>query len=315
VVSDQAIRQRAAGFFVLDRIELGPDWGLTLGVRGDRIRNELDDRLQAGGMDLSGEQTFSETTGRVAVAWSPRSTFGMYASWGQGFMPPATEELANNPDHLGGFNMHLVPATSHSEEIGVRGVVSSEFAYDATFFRLDTENDFGRYRVPGRPLETFYRNAGSSRRYGLETSLGWFPTPSLSAQVAYTFSDFVYTNIQSLFGDFTDKVMPNAPRHQAGIDVQYTWRDRWFAGVSADLQSLQYVDQTNLVWTEGYALVNPRVGFRWKGSGHRGEVMLTSRNVFGKEYIAFTEPDPDGNSFQPGPTREVFLGLRVWMGR
>jgi len=27
--------------------------------------------------------------------------------------------------------------------------------------------------------------------------------------------------------------------------------------------------------------------------------------------MAFTEPDPDGNSYQPGPGREGFLGLTV----
>jgi len=29
------------------------------------------------------------------------------------------------------------------------------------------------------------------------------------------------------------------------------------------------------------------------------------------QYIAFTEPDPDGNSYQPGPEREFFVGVRV----
>ncbi len=71
----------------------------------------------------------------------------------------------------------------------------------------------------------------------------------------------------------------------------------------------------NTLTADGFTLFNPRVGYRWKGNGYMGEVSLQARNVFGTEYIAFTEPDPDGNSFQPGPTRELFLGLRIGFGK
>jgi hypothetical protein len=30
-----------------------------------------------------------------------------------------------------------------------------------------------------------------------------------------------------------------------------------------------------------------------------------------KKYMAFTEPDPDGNSYQPGPGREIFGSIKI----
>jgi hypothetical protein len=42
--------------------------------------------------------------------------------------------------------------------------------------------------------------------------------------------------------------------------------------------------------------------------------MLSGRNAFGKYYIAFTEPDPDGNSYQPGPMDEWFITARFYLG-
>jgi hypothetical protein len=30
--------------------------------------------------------------------------------------------------------------------------------------------------------------------------------------------------------------------------------------------------------------------------------------------MAFTEPDPDGNSYHPGTTREAFVGFKVLFG-
>ena len=43
--------------------------------------------------------------------------------------------------------------------------------------------------------------------------------------------------------------------------------------------------------------------------------MFSARNLAGTEYIAFTETDLDGNSYQPGPTREGFLGVHFWLGK
>src|ERR1019366_5063169 len=129
-------------------------------LRLDGIRNELADKLQAGGLNLSGSADFSRVTGRLGVTRSVTRDFSLYASWGQGFLPPATEELYANPAALGGFNRSLKPATSTGEEVGARGSALVRLFWDVAFFRLDTRRDFERYRVASRPLETFYGNAG-----------------------------------------------------------------------------------------------------------------------------------------------------------
>jgi hypothetical protein len=109
--------------------------------------------------------------------------------------------------------------------------------------------------------------------------------------------------------------MPNSPKHQAAFDVEYTANRNWVLGVNAFGQTVQYVNHRNDLTADGFLLVTPRIGYRWKQSSYTGEVMLQGRNLFGTDYIAFTEPDPDGNSFQPGPTRELFLGVRFAFGR
>jgi iron complex outermembrane receptor protein len=312
-LSLERIGQRGLAFYFLDRVELGPRWGLMVDLRCDQIRNELKDQLQAGGLDLSGKNSLVKPTARLGFSWNRDARFGVFGSWEQGFLPPATEELANNPYHLGGFNPDLVPSTLQGEEFGARGSFGKRFYYDAVFFHLDTENDFGRYRIPSRPLETFYRNAGNSRRFGLETAINWYPVDPLAIRLAYTFSDFVYTDIKSIQGDFQNRVMPNSPRNRLYVDLEYKFGRHWFIGGAAELQSQWYVDPSNLLTAQGYTLVHPRIGFQWQRDNRRIELMLSSRNVFGKEYIAFTEPDPDGNSFQPAPTQEVFFGARIWL--
>ncbi len=311
-VSDQTADQGRVGLFAMVRIEAGSRGAVLLGLRHDRIRNQLEDRLKAGGLDLSGERTFGRTTGRVGVSFAATRRLDLYASWGQGFLPPATEELYANPDALGGFNTRLVPASSRGGEVGARGSLGRQLTYELSVFNLATMDDFERYRIPGRQLETFYHNAGDTRRWGLETRVEWLPAPPFRLTAAYTFSDFLYTRYDgiSLPGDLSGNALPNSPRHQTAAEGVYTWRDRWVVAATVQALSRAYVDATNAIRIDGYTLVGLRLARSFPLGGRHLEVFVSGRNLGDVEYIAFTEPDPDGNSYHPGPEREVFGGLR-----
>jgi iron complex outermembrane receptor protein len=317
-VADQTLTQTGAGAFVLDRLEIGPHWGISASARYDRVTNKLADRLQAGGTDLSGDVAYKRATGRLGITWNPGADFGLYASWGTGFLPPGTEELVNNPYALGGYNTQLVAATSSGEEIGARGSIGSSLSYDAAIFYLDTKNDFGRYRIVTRPLETFYGNVGSTHRYGLETSLAWFPVEDLTLRAAYTFSHFKYVTVETLTGDtFTGTWLPNSPQHDLFADAEYRVTPALTAGTALEYVSGWYIDSSNRITANGYgktdpyALVHVRIGYRFNLDGWPLELMLSGRNIFNVLYYGFTEPDPDGNSYQPAPTAEWSLSLRV----
>ncbi len=86
-----------------------------------------------------------------------------------------------------------------------------------------------------------------------------------------------------------------------------------FVGVSSETYSRSYIDGANIEKesVDPYTLFNARVMYGWKLKGVRGELSLQVRNLGDKKYIAFTEPDPGGNSYQPGPLREVFGTLKI----
>lgn len=114
-------------------------------------------------------------------------------------------------------------------------------------FHLTTDDDFGRYRVASRSLETFDDNVGTSRRYGVETARGYYPNAKLAFRAAYTHSDFLSTNVQFLLDHFTDKVMPDGPRHRLAPDAEYAVGLHRVIGVNAFGQSMQYADHRNQV--------------------------------------------------------------------
>ncbi len=323
VLSNQTMNQTGAGVFVLDRVELGPQWGASLSLRYDDVTAKLDDHIGT----LSGNDSYKKATGRLGLTWNPLPDFGLYASWGTGFLPPGTEELANNPNAFGGFNKDLKPATSSGEEIGARGMLGISFTYDIALFHLATDDDFGRFRVTSRPLETFYGNVGSTDRYGLEASLAWFPVEPLALRLAYTYSHFKYDTVQTLDANAVYKGtwLPNSPQHQLYLDAQYRVTRALTAGAALEYVSAWYIDSTNRVYefdpvqfpgvfygrTDPYALVHVRLSYKLGLGGVPLELMLSGRNIFGVEYYGFTEPDPDGNSYQPAATAEWSVNLRM----
>ncbi len=313
LLSDETIHQSGLGVFLFDRFDLSRSWSGMVNLRYDRITNRLSDLLRAGGVNLSGKTNFDRATMRVGLAYSPSSTWSVYGNWGQGFLPPATEELANNPDAQGGFNRSLEPALSHGEELGVRGLAGRRLFYDVTLFHLETRGDFDRYRVPDRPLETFYRNGGNSRRFGAELYANANPIDPLWVRVAYTWSHFVYRSSTSFYGDIEGHRLPNSPDQQLFTDVSWRVLPNITLGAGTDTFSRWYVDAGNATSVDGYTLFNARVAWRVSLMGMSGEFSLQGRNLTSVKYIAFTEPDPDGNSYQPGPERELFAGLRISM--
>lgn len=313
LLANQDITEKRTAGFASERMEFGSKLSLLANVRWDHISNLVTDHLKADGLDLSGERAFDRTTGRVGLTFNPRRDLGFYASWGQGFLPPATAELYANPDALGGFNVHLRPATSWGVEGGVRGTIRNSLYYEADIFHLDTANDFERYRIDSRPLETFYGNAGQTSRYGLESELRWTPIRRVTLTGAYTYSHFIYTKYTSSVypGNLQNNWLPNSPNHQINFEATLDLSHGVLASIGTQAYSRAFIDPTNADYISGYDLLNARMNKQWRCGKLTCELSVSGRNLAATKYIAFTEPDPDGNSYQPGPLREVFGGFEV----
>jgi iron complex outermembrane recepter protein len=310
LLANQVIAQSSEGVFLIDRLELGDKLNAMFSMRYDMMSNTLTDKMNRSKL-LSGSASFNNLTARFGLVYNLNAAFNVYANISQGYLPPATEELINNPVSFGGFNKDLKPATSIGEEAGIRGYALNSVYYDFTFFFMNTENDFYRYRMPSRPLETFYGNVGSSKRKGFEAFVNWAPVENLSLQVAYTWSDFKYASPDSIKGVW----LPNSPANQLYADISYKFADHFEIGVSTELQSkwFIYTDKVHSnVSQDGFNLYHARFSYNLKIGHIKTTISLYGRNLTDKQYIAFTEPDPDGNSYQPSARREMFVSLRLF---
>lgn len=333
LLANQMIYQQSTGVFALYKLDI-EKFNLIGNVRYDDITNELIDKML--GLDSAKTtKDFSRTSFRVGASYDFANEFTLFANWSQGFVPPSTEELANNPVGYSGFNTHLISATSNSYEIGARGFCGDKIYYELTGFVMDTKNDFFRFKQSDRGnQEVFYGNAGNSKRYGIETFVSYKILNNLSIQVAYTFADYKYTSA-SVDPVYTDtayvlttppaegQYLPNSPQHQLYSEVVYSpvknfqvslgseYQSRWSIYTDAKAYNNELDPTIYQNWQDGFNLFNARVSYSWNLSGINGECSIYVRNLTDEQYMAFTEPDPDGNSYQPGPGREFFVNVKV----
>ena len=333
LLANQLISQESIGAFLLYKLEIGK-FSLMANARYDDMNNELTDKMMVGDTAVTSED-FSHTSARIGISYAFMDEINGFANWSQGFLPPSTEELASNPLGYSGFNTHLVPATSNSYELGLRGFINSKIYYDVTGFLMYTENDFFRFKQSGRGnQEVFYGNAGNSRRFGIETYVSYKPVKKVELQAAYTYSNFEYTSatVDPIYTDTAyvlttppaeGQWLPNSPRHQLYAEANYNINKNFRVSLSTEYQSewAIYTDAKAYSgeldpaiyqnWQDGFNLWHLRAAYMWNLWKLNGDLSFYIRNIFDTEYMAFTEPDPDGNAYQPGPGREFFGSLKI----
>jgi iron complex outermembrane receptor protein len=101
--------------------------------------------------------------------------------------------------------------------------------------------------------------------------------------------------------------------HQLYIDAEYHFLDNWVVGINSETLSKTYIDGANIESeaAPGYTLIGARVGYKFHLNSFKAEVTLQGRNLTDQKYIAFTEPDPGGNAYQPGAGREFFVNAKL----
>jgi iron complex outermembrane receptor protein len=333
LLANQIIKQNSAGLFAYYRFRSGKI-NFIVNIRHDLINNELNDKMLS--IDTAKtEMDFTNTSVRLGVGYDLLNEMTIFVNFGQGFIPPSTEELSANPLGYSGFNTHLIPATANSIEAGARGSVFNRIFYDITAFWMNTENDFFRFKQSGRGnQEVFYGNAGNSRRLGIESYFSIDIMKNLNLQLAYTYSDFRYTSatIDTVYTDTNyvltsppeeGQYLPNSPKHQLYVELRYSLNKHFLINIGSEYQSKWaiYTDakayngeldpKVYRNWQEGFNLFNAGITYLWKIKSIEGKINFSARNFTGADYMAFTEPDPDGNSYHPGPKQEFFAGIIV----
>jgi len=147
----------------------------------------VDNLTLTGGIRVDDHETFgSETTGRVAAAWTATDQLTFKASWGQGFKAPSIFQSTYICTFCGltAPNTNLKAETSEAYDIGVQWQSADErIVLGATLFDQETENMIDFSYTAG------YDNIALVDSQGVELTGAYAINNWLGIAASYTFID------------------------------------------------------------------------------------------------------------------------------
>ncbi len=315
---DQRERVRSIGPFLALDIPLRPQWMLSLSGRYDHYRFEAVDHFTSDGDD-SGTRSLGQFSPLIGLNYQPHPLLSLYANYATAFQTPTTTELSNRADGLGGFNPALDPEQIRSAEIGAR-MRHPHWPLDIelSLYQLDIRDMLIAFQVDDAESEEIYfRNAGEAQNRGAELALSTTPSPYLEAQLAYTYSHFVFVDYPLGPDQLADNEVPGLPPHHLFVDLRFYPRRGLYAHISNEWVARYFANDYNGpapgvaapradFVNDGYWRSDFSMGWR-PGSWH---VFAGIDNVFDVSYNGSIVPNAFGNRFfEPAAGRTGYAGV------
>jgi iron complex outermembrane receptor protein len=300
---------------VYAQAEWGPLDALSLlaGARYSDVRFDSDDHyITALNPDDSGGVAFSHASPVVGAVWHAARDVNVYANWGEGFETPTFIELAYR--NVGtGLNFALQPAISRSTEAGIKALLPNAQRVNLAAFSINTSNEIIIDASTGG--RTTYKNAGRTRRRGVEAQWEGALGGGVTAYAAYTYLSAKFAE-DTTTGTPPQLVpagsrLPGVPAASAYAELAWTHAE--WGGFSAALEAQYadkvYVNERNTDAAPSYAVANVRAGFEqrvgmWTLRQFARVNNLTDRNYVGSVIIG----DTNGRFFEPAARRNYLIG-------
>jgi iron complex outermembrane recepter protein len=186
--------------------------------------------------------------------------------------------------------------------------------YDLGVFDTEVRDELVPFEVPDGTGRTFYRNAGRTRRLGLEIGahalLG-----SVELAGSYTVSHYRFRRFVVDSTSYAGNAIPGVPATQ--LQLAATWRRAgWFATLEGIAASHVYADDANTAAAAGYSIVNLRFGATSLFGNPWIAPMFGVDNLLDAQYIGSVNVNAsNGKYYEPSPARTIYAGLTVAVGR
>ena len=239
----------------------------------------------------------------------------LFASFSSSFETPTTTELAN-PDASGGFNPDLAPQTADNFEIGYK-YSSGKLYYELAWFTIDLEDELIPYELEAFPGRTFYSNAGSSTRNGIETALAWEYDNGLRIDASYTWSDFKFDDFVDDNGnDFSGNRSPGLPEHFAYFGVSYLSASGFSGTAEAVYSGNLFANNANSTEVSSYTVANIRLAYEFTPGQWIVRPYVGVNNLLDESYNSNIRINAfGGRYFEPAPERNYYAGVVVNFSR
>ena len=292
---DQIEKFKSTGVYFINQTNYTSGLLFRYGVRYDENRI---------GTDSEAFISLNKFNPSLGVSYSISKSDNIYFSTGTSFETPTLNELSNNPNG-NGLNKSLDPSSSINYEIGWRKTASN-LTFESIVYLINTDNEILPYELEQFPGKNFYRNVGSTRRYGIEISSQLlFSNGKLNlsyTKAKNTFNDFVLDG-----NDLNGMSLPGIPDQILDIELIFNLSNRGILLINNRLIGDIYADNLNETMVSSYNLLNITYS---KKIFKNSEVYLGVNNLLDIAYFDNIRINAFGKRYyEPAPKRNIHFGL------
>ena len=296
-VMDQMESFRSYGAFILGSYNK-PKYSIQAGLRYDGNEISLDDNIGIDQQYIDYSKSLNALSPNLGVIFKATKNGEIYINYGHAYETPSLSELSSNP--LGsGFNEELSPMISKGADLGFRKSLK-DISYNLTAFYIDTEDEIVSYEIWGM---NYYRNLGTSKRYGIELEGSYRLNKLNTFNASYTQANYEFTN-QLINGQ-----LPGVPKSNFSVEWIYN-KDTFYAKFDLKYAHSLFADDMNQVKVPSFFLSNLALKNTYRIKDLEITAGLQIRNLFDEKYFDNIRLNAFGNRFyEPASLRSYLFSL------
>ncbi|MDQ7881695.1 TonB-dependent receptor PqqU [Atlantibacter hermannii] len=290
--------------------QLSDALSLDAGVRYSSIWFDANDHyITAANGDDSGEASYHKWLPAGALKYKVTDAWNVYLSAGRGFETPTINELSYRSGGQNGLNLALKPSTSDTVELGSKTRIGNGL-FSAALFQTDTDNEIVVDASSGG--RTTYKNAGKTRRQGLELSLDQQFAWDWKLKMAWTWLDATYRSNACGATDCNGNRMPGIARNMGYASFGYQPEQGWYAGADVHYMGDIMADDENSAKAPSYTVAGLNTGYKFLYERWALDLFGRVDNLFDKGYVgSVIVNESNGRYYEPAPGRNYGVGMSV----
>lgn len=290
--------------------QLSDALSLDAGVRYSSIWFDANDHyITAANGDDSGEASYHKWLPAGALKYKVTDAWNVYLSAGRGFETPTINELSYRSGGQNGLNLALKPSTSDTVELGSKTRIGNGL-FSAALFQTDTDNEIVVDASSGG--RTTYKNAGKTRRQGLELSLDQQFAWDWKLKMAWTLLDATYRSNACSATDCNGNRMPGIARNMGYASFGYQPEQGWYAGADVHYMGDIMADDENSAKAPSYTVAGLNTGYKFLYERWALDLFGRVDNLFDKGYVgSVIVNESNGRYYEPAPGRNYGVGMSV----
>tara|TARA_Y100000591_G_scaffold195289_1_gene169036 strand:+ start:1624 stop:3705 length:2082 start_codon:yes stop_codon:yes gene_type:complete len=271
-------------------------------LRFDYNRASLNNKL------LENRKTFYDTdyqnfTPLLGYKYKINEQLSYFINYTTHFETPTLYETGNSPE--------LRPQRNQIRELGIFIENSLARHGEIVLFESKVENEIVPYEVEDEPSRSYFKNAGITRRRGLEFTLSTNPYKSLEFQYTHTHAEYKFIKFGHGEDILNGNFLPAIPRYFGKFNILYSLTSNLNVDAEIYYSGKVYFDDHNTAEGNGYLLTNLKIESVFNIFERGTTLFIYIGNVFDTDYNSNIRINAyNDRYYEPAPSRYYSVGLK-----